>query len=293
MPGHPMDDVIVVLPGIMGSTLHRGGSPIWEPTPGAVVEAVASLFRSIATLRLEDGVDEHPGDGIEPGTLMPDLRLPFGLWTFDLGYSALLKFLRSTFELVENPPGQPDDRAANLVCFPYDWRLSNRYNGQRLRCVAESALHRWREHGDGRFAEARLIFIAHSMGGLVARWYVDHLGGAEVTRKLITLGTPHRGALNALEQLCNGVRKGPGPFKLNLTRFARSLPSLHQLLPEYACIEHNGGLATTTEVQLPELAGGLVRDAMEAYVRARCAGGKSLAVPADGRIARSDGRTSQ
>jgi 5'-nucleotidase len=39
--------------------------------------------------------------------------------------------------------------------------------------------------------------------------------------------------------------------------------------------------------------GRLVRDAMEAYVRARCAGGKSLAVPADGRIARSDGRTSQ
>jgi pimeloyl-ACP methyl ester carboxylesterase len=259
-----MNDVIIVLPGIMGSTLRRGDSPVWEATAGAVVEAVTSLFRSVTALRLEDGIgDEHPGDGIEPGTLMPDLRLPFGLWTFDFGYNALLEFLRSTFELVENPPGQPADRAANLVCFPYDWRLSNRYNGQRLQCVAESALQRWREHGAGRFVEARLIFVAHSMGGLVARWYIDHLGGSEVTRKLITLGTPHRGALNALEQLCNGVRKGPGPFKLNLTRFARSLPSLHQLLPEYPCIEHNGGLARTTEVHLPELADDMVRDAME------------------------------
>ena len=67
------------------------------------------------------------------------------------------------------------------------------------------------------------VFICHSMGGLVARWYIDCLGGANVTRKLITLGTPARGALNALEQLVNGVHKGPGPFKLNLTLFARSL----------------------------------------------------------------------
>src|SRR5262249_1730718 len=43
------------------------------------------------------------------------------------------------------------------------------------------------------------------MGGLVARWYLEHRGGAAITRKLSTLGTPYRGAAKALEQLVNGV----------------------------------------------------------------------------------------
>jgi 2',3'-cyclic-nucleotide 2'-phosphodiesterase (5'-nucleotidase family) len=38
--------------------------------------------------------------------------------------------------------------------------------------------------------------------------------------------------------------------------------------------------------------GRLIRDAMEAYVRAKCAGGKSLDVPGDGRITRSEGKAS-
>ena len=55
------------------------------------------------------------------------------------------------------------------------------------------------------------------------------------------MGTPHRGALNSLEQLVNGVRKGPGPFRVDLTEFARSLPAAYQLLPEYACLESGAG----------------------------------------------------
>jgi 2',3'-cyclic-nucleotide 2'-phosphodiesterase/3'-nucleotidase/5'-nucleotidase len=37
--------------------------------------------------------------------------------------------------------------------------------------------------------------------------------------------------------------------------------------------------------------GRLIRDAMEAYVRAQCAGGKSLDIARDGRITRTDGRS--
>jgi pimeloyl-ACP methyl ester carboxylesterase len=258
---HPMDDVLVVIPGIMGSTLYRGDRPVWEPSGAAVVPALTSLFRNITSLRLPEGIgDQHPDDGVRAVKLMPDIRLPFGLWTFDLGYSKLLDFLRATFAVVE-PTAEDPTSPANLITFPYDWRLSNRYNGERLRDVVGPALQRWQGQG-GPYTEAKLVFICHSMGGLVARWYVDRLGGAEVTRKLITLGTPHRGAVNALDQLVNGVRKGPGPFKLNLTAFARSLPSAHQLLPEYACIESGDDLAKTTEVKVPELATDMATDAM-------------------------------
>ena len=115
------------------------------------------------------------------------------------------------------------------------------------------------------YADARVVFICHSMGGLVARWYIQREGGAEVTGKLITFGTPHRGALSSLEQLVNGVRKGPWPFRVNLTEFARSLPAAYQLLPEYACLESATGLVKTTETALPELSTVMAADAMRFY----------------------------
>jgi hypothetical protein len=83
-----------------------------------------------------------------------------------------------------------------------------------------------------------------------------------VTRKLITLGTPWRGATDALEQLVNGVKKGIGPLSLDLTAFSRSMPSLFQLLPEYACIAAGDGWAKTTEVPVPNVSTAMVTDAM-------------------------------
>jgi pimeloyl-ACP methyl ester carboxylesterase len=189
---------------------------------------------------------------------MPDIHVLPGLWTAHVGYGLLLSWLRATFGLI--PVGQ-SGAAGNLLAVPYDWRLSNRFNGRRLGALVEPVLDRWRAQG-GLYADAKVVFICHSMGGLVARWYIQREGGAEVTRKLITLGTPHRGALKSLEQLVNGVRKGPWPFRVDLTEFARSLPATHQLLPQYACLKHGDGLKRTTEVELPGLASSMVKDAM-------------------------------
>jgi triacylglycerol esterase/lipase EstA (alpha/beta hydrolase family) len=35
--------------------------------------------------------------------------------------------------------------------------------------------------------------VAHSLGGVVARYYVEQMGGSEHVAKLVTLGSPHRG----------------------------------------------------------------------------------------------------
>ncbi len=43
----------------------------------------------------------------------------------------------------------------------------------------------------------RVILVAHSMGGLVCRAYVQRLGGDRHTARLITLGTPHAGTVHA------------------------------------------------------------------------------------------------
>ena len=47
----------------------------------------------------------------------------------------------------------------------------------------------------------KLVVVAHSMGGLVARAFVALEGGAKYVRKLITLGTPHNGTLRGTRTL--------------------------------------------------------------------------------------------
>ena len=246
------NDLVVVLPGILGSTLRQDGHLVWAPSGGSVLRAIGTFGRSIRRLELPAGIgDDHPFDGVEPVGLMPDLHILPGIWTAVKGYDVLLDRLRS---LGYREPG-------SLLPVPYDWRLSCRYNARRLGTIVEPALQRWRDQG-GPYADAQVVFVCHSMGGLIARWYIEKCGGAEIARKLITLGTPYRGAARALDQLVNGADQGLGPFRLDLTGFGRSMPSLHQLMPEYACLQQGGDLAKTTNVTLPELDPAMVTDAM-------------------------------
>jgi triacylglycerol esterase/lipase EstA (alpha/beta hydrolase family) len=42
--------------------------------------------------------------------------------------------------------------------------------------------------------QATVDLVGHSMGGLISRYYAEKLGGARRVRKLVLIGTPHRGA---------------------------------------------------------------------------------------------------
>ncbi|MCP3756393.1 triacylglycerol lipase [Streptomyces sp. TBY4] len=234
----PVKDLVVVLPGIMGSRLaDADGRPVWDVSGGALWAAVRTLGGSLKRLSLpKDLGDGHPGDGVAATGVLPSLHAIPGIWHPVDGYTALLDWLERAFTLSPPTPGTP----GNLVAFPYDWRLSCRYNAGLLKDRTERELTRWRASAPDR-QDARVVFVCHSMGGLVARYYTECLGGHEITRRVITLGTPHRGSVAALAHLANGLRKGWGPFGLDLSAFARSLPSLHQLVPDYACVKGPGG----------------------------------------------------
>ncbi len=261
---HQLDDLVVVLPGVMGSELSdAGGNAVWSTSLGSVVKGLLTRGKAIKRLQLPDGIgDGAAPDGVTATRLMRDIHVIPGIWSVSIGYEQMVAWFRSTFDVVE-----PGAGVANFVQFPYDWRLSNRASARALQRTVEPLLEQLRTQ-PGK-ADARVVFVGHSMGGLVARYYVDVLGGHEITRKVITLGTPHRGALNALVSLVNGVSKGFGPLKVNLTDLSRSLPSLFQLLPEYACVETPSGLRKTTEIVLPELDTAAVADAMRFHEELR------------------------
>lgn len=233
------NDLIVVIPGITGSILSRDGKEIWSTKPASMLAALATLGKQIRKLELPADIgDEDPNDGIEATGLMPHMHFVPGLWTPIHGYDKLVGRLQST--RLRTQSQRPDLSSLNPVLFPYDWRLSNRYSARRLKQHVESALGRWR-YSAPENRDAKIVFVCHSMGGLIARWYISREGGAALTRKMITLGTPYRGAIKALTVLTDGPLPKLGRFGEHIHSVALSFPSLHQLLPSYACINQGAG----------------------------------------------------
>jgi hypothetical protein len=234
-------DLVILLPGITGSVLANAkGKEVWAPSGGAVWRAITSLGHSITGLEL---ADDALDDGVTATRLVSDVTLVPGLVKID-GYSRVSDYLVQQLGLIE---GQ------NFYPFPYDWRRDNRLIARQLESKAMDWLRHWRASSGN--ADAKLVLIGHSMGGLVSRYFIECLGGWQVTRTLMTLGTPHRGSLNAVGFLVNGMKKGIGPLGLDLSPLLRSLSSVYQLLPVYPCVSRGG--APLERVADAAAAGGL------------------------------------
>ena len=100
MPGTPVSDVIVLLPGITGSVLQKDGKDVWAISGGAAVQALTSLGKSIKRLEL-DGDDpdaDDLGDGVTAPRVIPDAHLIPGLWKID-GYGKVSQTIRKEFDV--------------------------------------------------------------------------------------------------------------------------------------------------------------------------------------------------
>lgn len=226
MPSRPVTDVVVLLPGITGSVLQKDGKDVWAVSPGAALRALVSFGRTITELALHD--DSNLDDGVTAPRVMPDVHLIPGLWKID-GYGKVSRYIRETFDV---RPGR------NYFEFPYDWRRDNRVAARQLKEKSDEWLHAWRKD----YPEAKLVLVGHSMGGLVARYFLECLEGWRDTRMLVTFGTPYRGSLNALEFIVHGMRKALGPVTLiDLSNLLRSFTSVYQLLPIYPCYQEGEG----------------------------------------------------
>lgn len=247
-----LPDLVVVVPGIMGSVLERDGRELWNSSLAVFGRHAMRRLKSLDPLVLPCGIgDEAADDGVLATKLLSGLHLFPGLSAID-GYRGLLSFLRTRFDFT----------GGNLLEFPYDWRVSIRASAMTLAERIRQGLSEWRERSGNE--RAKVVFVAHSMGGLIARYYADVLEGAEVTRALITIGTPYRGSVNAAVTLARGVAPALGSLADPLTRLSRSLPSIHQLLPRYRCLLGSEGIRVGLDSELlpgvdPRLAAGAAR----------------------------------
>ncbi len=150
-------------------------------------------------------------------------------------YGGIVKTLTQDggYTMVKGPGPVPE---APLFPFVYDWRLSCVQNARRLSGFIESIAQRTHD------PSVKVDIVAHSMGGLIARYYVlyggkDVLGeaapaptdaGAAHIRKLVMLGTPNTGSVHTLLALIDGGRVGLARIPPDLIA---TMPSMIQLLP--------------------------------------------------------------
>ena len=230
MPTYATDDIVVFLPGITGSVLQKDGRDVWGTSAGAIFRVLKSGGESIRHLAL-DTIDDPSlddlGDGVVATRLVPDTHIVPGLWKID-GYTKMMRDISDAFGL---------ESGTTAFEFPYDWRRDNRASARKLQRSVEFWLHARRKDRP----KAKVVLVAHSMGGLVSRYYLEVLGGWEHVRMLVTFGTPYGGSVKSLNFIANGHRPGIGPARLDMSSLLRSFTSVYQLLPTYECMDAGAG----------------------------------------------------
>lgn len=148
-------------------------------------------------------------------------------------YTALLRRLSDEVAI--------DPRAVGE--FAYDWRLSVEHNGKLLARRCSEHLDHWRavvtSAGYADPAEVRIVLVAHSMGGLVARYATEVENARTLVRRIVTLGTPYFGAVKAVQMLATG--KGAPVPQRAARRLAVTCPGVYDLLPRYKCVAQPPG----------------------------------------------------
>lgn len=81
--------------------------------------------------------------------------------------------------------------------FPWVWAVNNRPISAPAPVLAAQVGQRV-EQLCAETGAPQVDIVAHSMGGLLAAYYVGHLGGARRVRRIVTLGTPWKGSAGAI-----------------------------------------------------------------------------------------------
>lgn len=249
-------DAVVVVPGIMGSELYdtERDAVVWGLSNSGWLLKAWTAPGGLRPLHLTPDEREGRLGRIRARRL---LRTP--------GWSPVLRGLEPYTELVRTVTRSVAAPEAVLE-FAYDWRLPVATNARFLAEAARGHLERWREHPAHTAArahrvderEGRLVFVAHSMGGLLT---LAALGNgpdvdlARDTRGVLTLGTPFRGAVAAAAILNTG-QGAPVPLPhRRLRELAFTMPGLHDLLPTFPCLDEGMNVRPLTPVDIADLGG--------------------------------------
>ncbi|MCA9772277.1 MAG: hypothetical protein KC466_07690, partial [Myxococcales bacterium] len=193
-------------------------------------------------------------DGARPDGALDRLRVEFAGLPIDLNayYNVLMTLGVGGYrdqQLAE--AGAVDYGDDHFTCFQfsYDWRRDNVENARRLHAFLLDRRAYVKAEIERRFgvrdAPVKFDLIAHSMGGLVARYLLRYgdadlpdegpvpaptWAGAQLVERAVLIGTPNAGSVKSLFQLVEGAT-----FSSILPSYSPAvlgtMPAVYQLLP--------------------------------------------------------------
>jgi pimeloyl-ACP methyl ester carboxylesterase len=264
-PDAPPRDPVILIPGLLGSRLNTSrGAVVWGTFTGEQANPETPLGARLFAHPMGPGPLRTLDDGVRPAGAVT--RVPVRLSVLDssgallsrLGVPGSLGPVANLLRLVglegyydhevsfDNAADLPEELTDCFV-FDYDWRRDCVENARRLaRFVEEKTevVAARRSGGPHAGRPFRFNVVAHSMGGLIARYYLRYgdqdlvdeappeltWAGAERLGRLVLVAPPNGGSAQAHYETVHGIRFGavlpyyPGPV-------LATFPAAYQLLP--------------------------------------------------------------
>ena len=190
------NDLIVLIPGTMGTELQYDSTKVWDP--GKNVFNHSKYFNWLYF--------NESGSAKYPLSVLNDDN-----YGADDTYKTIYNRLKNAFS-----------SSATVKFFGYDWRYSCVDAAEELTDLVSGY-------------SGKIILVAHSMGGLVASQFLKNATPSQCSRTtLITLGTPFTGSPKAVNVFENGTMFGLlenlviGGY---IKEAAKNYPSAYELLP--------------------------------------------------------------
>ena len=257
MQEDPHRNPVIVIPGLLGSKLvdEDTGDKVWgafglgQVNPNTPTGARQFALPMAKGKRLNELRDHVKHDGALDRVVVNFLGIPLELNAY---YNILQTLGVGGYRDEQlGVAGAIDYGENHYTCFQfaYDWRRDIVESARELDHFIKMRAKYVQMETEKRFGvnktKVKFDLVAHSMGGLVARYYLRYgtadlpedgslpkltWAGAEHVDHLVIIGTPNAGSMSSLEDLIHGASI-KSLFPSYPAAVLSTMPSMYQLLP--------------------------------------------------------------
>ena len=265
----PARNPVIVIHGLMGARLTDGesGETVWGVFSVSGLRNRANDRLLAHPMGLNVPLNELHNPVTSAGLLEQSEIQVMGMSFNFSNYAELIRILEGAGYVSGDAPLPDGIRYPTLFIFDYDWRrdisenavLLGQFIAEKRRMLREEYR---RLYGLEDFP-VKFDLIGHSMGGLVAGYYLRYGGvrfpddpqaefpvtwaGSGDVDKVIMVGTPNAGYLDTALEITGGMKLSSGAPLIPPAVFA-TFPSMYQMLPDPA-----SGAIVASDGSVPDL----------------------------------------